>query len=135
MPRFDFAIEPAWRAPLRLLGVTPERASVLVENGTLTVRFGHWLLRTPVSNIADATLTGPYSMWKVIGPHLSLADRGVTFGTNPRRGVCVRFHTPVPALLPGGLLPHPGATLTVSDPEGLMEALRVHQAHDGPQET
>ncbi|MFD8564304.1 hypothetical protein ACWDOR_30775 [Streptosporangium canum] len=123
MPRFDFAIEPAWRLPLRLFGVGPGRAFALVEEGALTVRFGHWLLRTPLSNVAGTTLTGPYSTLKVIGVHLSLADRGVTFGTNPRRGVCVRFRTPVPALLPGGLLTHPGATLTLADPEGLVRAL------------
>ncbi|WP_433256471.1 hypothetical protein ACQPYK_17550 [Streptosporangium sp. CA-135522] len=127
MPRFGFAIDPTWRLPLRLIGVTPERAFALVENGGLTVRFGPWLLRTPVSNVAGTTMTGPYTAWKVIGPHLSLADRGVSFGTNTRRGVCVRFHTPVPALAPGGFLTHPGATLTLADSEGLAKAIERSQ--------
>ncbi|GAA3068542.1 hypothetical protein [Streptosporangium carneum] len=122
--RFGFAADPGWTTfLLQLMGVTPQRAFVLVEDERLTVRFGPWLLRTPLSNVLDATITGPYTAWRVIGPHLSLADRGVTFGTNAERGVCVRFRTPVPALLPGGLLPHPGATVTVADPEGLVSAL------------
>lgn len=68
-------------------------------------------------------MTGPYAPWRAIGPHLSPANRGVTFGTNTGRGVCVRLHTPVPALAPGGFLTHPGATVTVSDPEGPVKAL------------
>ncbi|WP_406316200.1 hypothetical protein OHA77_04000 [Streptosporangium sp. NBC_01639] len=123
MPRFDFAVEPSWGLALRPFGVVPGRAFALVENDTFTVRFGHWLLCTPLTNVAGTTLTGPYAAWRVLGPRLSLADRGVTFGTNPRRGVCVRFHTPVPALLPVALLGHPDATLTVADPEGLARAL------------
>ncbi|MER5642888.1 hypothetical protein [Streptosporangium sp. NPDC002524] len=123
MTRFAFGLDPAWRIPLLLFGVRPGRAFAEVREGEFAVRFGFWSLRTPLSNVAGTTVTGPYAPWKVIGPHLSLADRGVTFGTNAGRGVCVRFHTPVPALVPGGLLTHPGATVTVSDPEGLVEAL------------
>ncbi|MFC7639977.1 hypothetical protein ACFQX6_02185 [Streptosporangium lutulentum] len=108
---------------LGVLGVRPDSAFVIAEKGEFVVRFGPWLLRTPLSNVLDATLTGPYSPWKVFGPRMSLTDRGVSFGTNARRGVCVRFRTPVSALAPGGFLTHPGATLTVSDPEGLMRAL------------
>lgn len=123
MTRFAFGLAPAWRIPLLLFGVRPGTAFAEVREGEFAVRFGFWSLRTPLSNVAGTTLTGPYAPWKAIGPRLSLADRGVTFGTNARRGVCVRFHTPVPALAPGGFLTHPGATLTVSDPEGLVEAL------------
>jgi len=106
-----------------LLGVRPDRAFAAVEEGELMVRFGPWVLRTPLSNVVDTTATGPYSSLKVFGARMSLIDRGVSFGTNARRGVCVRFRTPVPALAPGGFLSHPGATLTVSDPEGLVKAL------------
>ncbi|GAA2868373.1 hypothetical protein GCM10010517_28120 [Streptosporangium fragile] len=123
MPRFAFAFDPVWRLPLLLLGVSPERAFAEVGEEGLTIRFGPWLLRTPIANVTGTTVTGPYAPWKAIGPHLSLADRGVTFGTNTRKGVCVRFATPVPALAPGGFLPHPGATVTVADIEGLVRAL------------
>jgi len=128
MTRFAFGFDPAWRIPLLVVGVSPGRAFVEVREGDLSVRFGPWSLRTPLSNIAGTTVTGPYAPWKAIGPRLSLSDRGVTFGTNARRGVCVRFHVPVPALAPGRFLTHPAATLTVSDPEGLVKALgRSHE--------
>ncbi|MEV5410956.1 hypothetical protein AB0K60_19195 [Thermopolyspora sp. NPDC052614] len=122
MRRYPFSVDPTWRLPLRLIGVRPSSAYVEVDDEFM-VRFGPWTLRTPMSNVAGATVTGPFSVWKVLGPHLSLADRGVTFGTNGRQGVCVRFHRPVSALAPGKVLTHPGVTVTVADPESLAEHL------------
>lgn len=128
--RFDFAFEPLM-APFALaVGVTARTAWVEVDRGAdgdagrLEVRFGPWVLRTDLANVAGAEVTGPYHLAKVVGPpHLSFADRGVTFATNRRRGVCLRFHEPVPAALPARLLPHPGATVTVADPEALVAAV------------
>jgi hypothetical protein len=88
-------------------------------------------LVTPLSNVEDAEVTGPYLPFKVIGPHISLADRGATFGTTWRRGVCVRFRRPVPAALPGGLLTHPAVTVTVADADRLAAVLQ--QRSDGDQ--
>ena len=88
--------------------------------------FGLWSLRTPLSNIAGAELSGGFSFLKTAGPaHLSFSDRGVTFATNPDRALCVQFHEPVPAIDPTRMIKHPGATLTVADPEGLARALGV----------
>lgn len=124
--RFDFAFEPLLVPFALVVGVTPRTAWVELdaEGGTLEVRFGPWVLRTDLANVAGAEVSGPYHLVKVAGPpHLSLADRGVTFATTRRRGVCLRFHEPVPGALPGRLLPHPGATVTVADPEGLVAAI------------
>ncbi len=60
---------------------------------------------------------------KSVGVRLSMVDRGITFGTNGDRGVCIRFHRPVPAADPFGLLRHPATTVTVADPEGLVAAV------------
>lgn len=49
---------------------------------------------------------------------------GVTFGTGTTAGVCLRFGTPVPGLAPGRWLRHPAATVTVTDPDALLAALR-----------
>jgi hypothetical protein len=88
------------------------------------VRFGPWRLRTPRDNVAGAEVTGPYRAIKVVGgPHVSFADRGVTFATNRRSGACIRFHEPVPALLPWGLVRHPAATVTVTNPGDLTRRL------------
>ena len=82
------------------------------------------MLTTPLSNIAEITESGPYKVWKVIGPpRLSVADRGITFATNADRGVCVRFFEPVAGFEPTGRLRHPGITVTVADPDGLVVAL------------
>jgi hypothetical protein len=118
--RFPFAFAPSYLAASAPLGITPWTAWVDVDE-ELRVRFGAWRLRTPLSNVTGAELSGDYGFVKTAGPpHLSFADRGVTFATNGDRGVCVRFRTPVRALWP---LTHPGATLTVADPEGLLHAL------------
>ena len=108
----------------RLFGVVPGNAWVEVDAHHLAVRFGHWSLRTPLTNVSDVTVSGPYSWWRVAGPpRLSLADRGITFATTPERGLCVSFHEPVHALLPTSALRHPAATVTVADPAALAAAL------------
>lgn len=122
---FPFAVGDArMRLAGRLAGVTPGTSGVEVADGRLTVRFGHWSLSTPVANVNGTTRTGPYAWWKVAGPpHLSLADRGVTFATTTEGGLCIEFHEPVPAIMPTGLVRHPSATVTVADPEGLAAAI------------
>jgi hypothetical protein len=122
---WDFRFDRAAAPLLRLLGVSSANSGVRIADGVFHVRFGPWRLRTPTANIAGAVVTGPYHWVRVVGPHLSLADRGVTFGTNAERGVCVRFDAPVPALLPVRALRHPAVTLTVDDPEALAASLNA----------
>lgn len=122
--RFDFNFAARYRVPLALLGVRPGTAWVQVDDTELQVRFGPWRLRTERDNVAAARTTGPYRWWRAIGPHLSLADSGVTFGTTTAGGVCIEFATPVPALAPGDWLRHPAATVTVTDAAGLIARLR-----------
>jgi hypothetical protein len=117
---FPFARDPRFGWLPGLLGTS---SGVTVDDEVLDVRFGPWHLRTPLSNITGASVTGPYMAVKALGPRLSLSDRGVTFGTTTRAGACVLFAQPVPALDPLGLLRHPGATLTVADPARLVAAL------------
>jgi hypothetical protein len=122
---FRFAFEPRMTAFAFALGVTPWTSGVEVVDDELRVRFGPWSVTTRLDNVAGAEITGPYKLLKVVGPpHLSLADRGVTFATSTERGVCIKFREPVSAVLPGGLLKHPALTVTVDDPEGLAERLR-----------
>lgn len=120
---FEFAFAERYRPMLRLLGVTPNTALVTVSDEELRVRFARWVLSTPIDNIAGIERSGGYKWVKAIGARGSFADKGVTFGTNTDAGVCVRFHEPVSALLPGNLMPHPGMTVTVADPDGFVAAL------------
>ncbi len=122
--RFAFDFEPAYRLPALLFGVRPATAEAWLDGDELRVRFGPWRLRTPRENIASWSETGDFSFVKTAGPaHLSLSDNGVTFATNSKRAVCVRFHQPVRALEPTGRVRHPGATLTVADPQAMIAAL------------
>src|SRR5437763_5981849 len=124
MTTFSFRFDAAYRAAALPFGVMPATASVTVDDGKLTVRFGLWRLRTPLANVTGTEVTGPYSFVKTAGPaHLSFSDRGVTFATNGERGLCIRFREPVRALDPTGRLRHPGATVTVDDVSGLAAAL------------
>lgn len=122
---FRFATDPLYGVVGRAFAVDPGRACVtLPGDGTLEIHFGPWLLRTPLTNVASAVVTGPYNRLKTIGPpHLSLSDRGITFATDNRRGVCISFLDPVGAVDPLHLLRHPSATVTVADPEGLVAVL------------
>jgi hypothetical protein len=63
------------------------------------------------------------SLVKVLGARLSLADRGLTFGSDTAGGVCIRFAEPVRGLVPFGLLRHPGLTVTVTTPDLLLTRL------------
>ncbi len=113
----------------RLFGVRADRAHAVISEGRLSVRYGRWILSTPLTNVAVVDVTGPYRAWRVAGPpHLSFSDSGLTFATNRDRGVCVSFHEPVPGLLPFGLLRHPGLTFTVAEPDRCAEQLRTEVA-------
>jgi hypothetical protein len=121
---FTFDFDERYRRLDRLLGISPDSALVTVADARLTARFGPWLLTTELSNIAGAEITGPYSVLKTIGPaRLSISDRGLTFATNSRRGVCVRFAQPVPGIDPLGKIKHPNLTVTVLDCARLLAAL------------
>jgi hypothetical protein len=122
--RFPFDFEPGYRLAALLFAVTPGRAWVDVGDDELSARFGLWRLSTPLANVVGTQVTGPYAMLKTIGPaHLSLVDRGLTFATNGRRGLCISFARPVTGLDPTGRLRHPGLTVTVADVDGLAEAV------------
>ena len=129
---FAFDFDPRFRGLLRLLTIRPENSLVAVDDTTFDVRFGPWRLTTPVDNLADVTVTRGYRWFKVIGPRGSAVDRGCTFGTNARAGVCVHFHEPVPALLPTDVRRHPGLTVTVADVDGLVAAVRAHLDGEDP---
>lgn len=121
---FDFDFDPRYRAMALLFGVTPARTGVEVTGGRFLARYGFWSLGTGLDNIAGVEISGPYRVYTTIGPaHLSLADGGLTFASNRRRGLCIKFREPVRGLEPTGRLRHPGLTVTVRDVDGLAAAL------------
>lgn len=122
----DFAIDPRYAPVLRLFGVRPGRAWIELDADRLRVRFGFWRLETAIENIDCVRLTGPYrSAFRAIGPHISLKDHGISFGTNTEFGVCVLFRRPVPGRETLGLVRHPGLTVTPESPRDLADALEA----------
>lgn len=123
MRRFEFAFDDRYLPMLAAFGVTRGRAHVEVDED-LRVRFGLFSLSTPVSNVRALELTGPYRWYRAIGIRMSLADRGLTFGTTVAGGVCLLFRDPVAGIGPFRLVRHPGLTLTVADPPGFAAHMR-----------
>ncbi len=124
---FPFRFATAYRVAGLPFGITPASAWVSVDADELGARFGLWSVRVPLGDIDGTQVSGPYSAPKTIGPaHLSFADRGVTFATNPDRGLCIRFREPVAVLDPTGrLLRHPALTVTVADIDALAARLEA----------
>jgi len=123
--RFAFAFDPRYVRVLSLLGIRPATSWVELSRATLRTRFGPWRLETPIPNIACARVTGPYLARRAIGPRISLKDRGLSFGSNIERGVCLLFDEAVPGGETLGLLRHPGLTVTVADPDGFVAAIEA----------
>jgi hypothetical protein len=122
--RFNFAFAPRYRALSRPFGIKPESAWVEVSEKALEVRFGPWRLSTPLENVSDAAVTGPYAVWKTAGPaRLAITDRGLTFATNGVRGVRITFRQPVRGIEPLGVIRHPELTVTVADVEALASLI------------
>lgn len=121
---FRFRFDDRYRQPAKVFGIDEDSAVVRLTAHRLIARFGPWLLATPLTNIVDIGVTGPYRFLKTAGPaHLSLSDRGLTFATNSKEGVCLRFAKSVPGMDPFGLIRHPNLTVTVADSTGLVAAL------------
>lgn len=121
---FAFRFSPVYRALALPFGITPARAWVRLGPEWLEARFGPWVVETPVTNLAGAEISGPYTLAKTAGPaHLSFSDRGLTFASNGDRGVCVSFHEPVPGISSMSNPRHPGLTVTVDDVEGFHRSV------------
>lgn len=120
---FPLRLERPWRWLLRLVGVRPGAAQVeLTSEGRLHATFGRLTVETTIDNVCGYRITGPYRWWKAIGPRGSLADRGFTFGTSARDGVCICFREWVPTkYVRGGRME--ALTVTVAEPERLASAL------------
>ena len=118
---FQYQVD-SWYWPILLAcGFRAARDAVRVGDGHLRATFGWFHLETPLFNIDGAHVTRHYRWWTAPGARLSRVDDGLTFGTNHDAGVCVHFKEKVPSSLKKQ--GHSALTVTVSDPNGLVEAL------------
>ena len=100
----------------------PDRDGVRIgDGGRLQATLGWFRVATDLANVDGAHITRDYRWWTAVGVRLSMADDGLTFGTNHRAGVCIHFKEKVPSSLrPKG---HSALTVTVADLDGLVAAL------------
>jgi hypothetical protein len=120
--QFSFAIETKYAPFLLTFGVTKNAAWLRIDDDGIEVRFGLFRLSTSLDNITGYQISGDYRAYRAIGVRGSLVDKGVTFGSTTKRGLCVTFAEAV-AVKPGVGQKHPGMTVTVEDIDGLAAAL------------
>jgi hypothetical protein len=121
---FPYDFDRRYRLIWGPLGARPDVDGVTITgDGRLVATFGRYRVETPVANVKDVKVTGPYRWWKAIGIRGSLVDSGLTFGTTARGGVCILFHDRIPQVIPPNKS-HSALTVTVTEREELAAALR-----------
>lgn len=126
---FDFSFAPAYRTTARVFAIRPATAWVEVGQDQFNARFGPWRVSTPITNVVDAAITGPYAFFKTAGPaRLAITDRGLTFASNGSQGVLITFGRPVRGIDPFGLVRHRELTVTVREPDRLLALLKHRRA-------
>ena len=119
---FPFRFDSRYTPLLALGGITPGRALLTVDDERVTARFGLLTLETPLSNVTEASVTGPHQPLRAIGVRMSLSDRGLTFGSSVERMVCMQFRQPV-RTRPFDITSHPGLSVSVERPDELAALL------------
>ncbi len=120
--QFRYEIDP-WYLPLILpFGLHRDRDGVTIaDDGSLVASFGFFKVTTTRDNVTGAHITRGYRWWTAFGVRGSMADDGLSFGTNHSAGVCIHFAEKVPsALRKSG---HSALTVTVQDLDGLCRTL------------
>lgn len=118
---FPYAVDYRFAPVLLPLGLRPRKDGVTVDEERVVATFGFFKVETARSNVSGAHVTRDYRWWTAVGIRQSLADDGLTFGTNRDAGVCIHFEEKVPTLFRRG--GHSALTVTVRDVDGLAEAL------------
>jgi hypothetical protein len=121
MAFFPFAVDYRFAPILLALGLRPRKDGVTLEDERVVATFGLLKLETPRANVSGAHVTRGYRWWTAVGIRQSLADDGLTLGTNRDAGVCIHFEEKVPSLVRRG--GHSALTVTVRDLDGLVQAL------------
>jgi hypothetical protein len=110
---FLFRFQKPYRVAGLPFGIRSGTARVEVTGDEFIALRPRWV-RTPLSNITSARVTGPYvAEGDRSCPPLAGRSRA-DLATNSDRGVCVQFARPVTGMDPWGQLRHPPVTVTVT---------------------
>jgi hypothetical protein len=80
---------------------------------TFEATFGFLRVATARDNVTGAHVTRNYRWWMAFGVRGSMADDGLSFGTNHNAGVCIHFAGKVPSRLSKS--GHSALSVTVED--------------------
>jgi hypothetical protein len=120
--RFAYRLGRRSRPVLRLFGIAgADDAWVDLDDDSLSARFGWASATTPVTNIKQWRIEGPWRWITAIGFRRSIRHSDITFGGSHDGGVRIDFRDPI-RVRPGPFKA-PALYLTVEDLEGLAKAL------------
>ena len=126
---FRYAVDKRFVPMWGPFGLHPSKDGVtLTDDGRFVATFGFVRFETALDNVTDAHVTSGYRWWTAVGVRGSFVDDGMTFGTNPRAGVCVHFRDKVPSRMRAS--GHSALTVTVEDLDGLVVALATTRRDD-----
>ncbi len=118
---YAYAIDRRYLPLLLPFGLRRDRDGVTLADDSFEATFGFFSVTTPRENITGAHITRNYRWWTAFGARASMADDGLSFGTNHEAGVCIHFDEKVPSRL--SKRGHSALTVTVEDLDGLTRAL------------
>ena len=118
---FPYRFDKRWNALFFALGVDDKDGVTITGKGELIATFGRFKVKTTLDNIDHTLVTGPHRWYTAVGLRLSLADDGLTFGTNNRKGLSIAFVHKIPKVI--GFRKHSMLWVSVADPEGLATAI------------
>ena len=125
---FGYAVDRRYLPVLLPFGFKRDRDGVTLADGAFKATFVFFTVSTARVNITGAHITRNYRWWTAFGARASMADDGLSFGTNHEAGVCIHFAEKVPSRL--SKRGHSALTVTVEDLEGLTRALGGDPAAD-----
>jgi hypothetical protein len=118
---YAYAVDRRFLPLLLPFGLKRDRDGVTVADDSFEATFGFFSVTTTRDNITGAHITRNYRWWTAVGARASMADDGLTFGTNHDAGVCIHFADKVPSRL--SRRGHSALTVTVEDLKGLTLTL------------
>ena len=118
---FPYRFDKRWSALFLTLGVRAADGVTVSAKGELVATYGRFKVATTLDNIDHTVISGPHRWYTAVGLRLSLADDGITFGTNHHKGLSIAFVKKVPRVI--GLRKHSTLWVSVADPEGLAKAI------------
>jgi hypothetical protein len=118
---FPYRFDKRWSPLFIALGAGEKDGVTITGKGELIATFGKFKVKTTLDNIDHTLVTGPHRWYTAVGLRLSLADDGITFGTNHHRGLSIAFIEKIPRVI--GFKKHSTLWVSVADPEGLAAAI------------